>query len=68
MKKPTLRVTKWMGDIPIEAECTACPDQEKMKTASADHRPNKAEYQQNLQRAFDRHLVEAHTSLSANEP
>ena len=26
MKKPTLRVTKWLGDIPIEANCTACSD------------------------------------------
>ena len=26
MKKPTLRVTKCLGDIPIEANCTACSD------------------------------------------
>jgi hypothetical protein len=25
MKKPTLRVTRWLGDIPAEAYCTACP-------------------------------------------
>jgi hypothetical protein len=35
MKKPTLRVTKWLGDIPIEANCTACSDLSfKAKTAS----------------------------------
>ena len=32
-KEPTLRITKWLkaasipgSDIPLEAECTACPD------------------------------------------
>jgi len=25
MKKPTLRVTKWLADIPVEAHCTQCP-------------------------------------------
>ena len=25
MKKPTIRVTKWLGDIPVEANCSACP-------------------------------------------
>jgi hypothetical protein len=24
MKKPTLRVTKWLGNIPVEASCTLC--------------------------------------------
>ena len=24
MKKPTLRVTRWLGDISVEAYCTAC--------------------------------------------
>jgi len=24
MKKPTLRVTKWVADIPVEAHCTQC--------------------------------------------
>jgi hypothetical protein len=38
------------------------PGPGKMKAASAHHRPNKAEYQQNLQRAFDRHFIETHKS------
>jgi hypothetical protein len=67
MKKPVLRVTKWLGDIPVEAECTACPGLGTMKVASTHHRPNKAEYQQNLQRAFDRHLVEVHKLWSIDE-
>jgi hypothetical protein len=25
MKKPTIRVTKWLSDIPVEACCSACP-------------------------------------------
>jgi hypothetical protein len=24
MKKPTLRVTKWLSDIPVEASCSVC--------------------------------------------
>jgi hypothetical protein len=38
MKKPTLRVTKWLGDIPIEANCTACSDL-SFKAKTATHRP-----------------------------
>jgi hypothetical protein len=26
MKKPVLRVTKWLRDIPIEGRCTLCPE------------------------------------------
>lgn len=25
MRKPTIRATKWLGDIPVEACCSACP-------------------------------------------
>jgi len=25
MKKPMIRVTKWLGDIPVEAACSVCP-------------------------------------------
>jgi hypothetical protein len=64
MKKPFLRVTKWLGDIPIEAVCILCPDV-VFHAASAHHRPNKAEYQEKLQRSFDRHVQDAH---AANAP
>jgi hypothetical protein len=62
MKKPMLRVTKWLGDIPVEAECTACAARSKFQAASMHHRPNHAEYQEQLQRAFDRHLKEEHSN------
>ncbi|HEY3620212.1 MAG TPA: hypothetical protein VGK96_25670 [Candidatus Sulfotelmatobacter sp.] len=59
MKKPFLRVTKWLGDIPVEAECTACPAG-KFRATSTSHRPNREEYQKQLERAFDHHLKSAH--------
>jgi hypothetical protein len=59
MKKPTLRVTKWLGDIPVEARCTLCPDS-RFTVASTHDRPQKAEYSEQLQRAFDHHVAECH--------
>jgi hypothetical protein len=59
VKKPALRVTKWLGDIPIEGQCTNCPDS-LFRVAAAHHRPQKAEYSEMLQRAFDFHVVECH--------
>ena len=38
LKKPALRVTKWLDDIPIEANCTACSDL-SFKAKTATHRP-----------------------------
>jgi hypothetical protein len=64
MKKPFLRVTKWLGDIPVEAECTACRDEAKFRVASASHRPTREEYSAQLQRAFDQHLKTAHAPES----
>jgi hypothetical protein len=60
MKKPSLHVTKWLGDIPVEAECTACPSAGKFRATSASHRPNCEEYRKQLERAFDHHLKSAH--------
>jgi hypothetical protein len=64
MKRPILRVTKWLADIPIEGCCSLCPEELFRPTASG-HRPNKAEYQEKLQRAFDRHVQDVHVQ---NEP
>src|ERR1700693_1713720 len=55
MKKPTLHVVQWLGDIPVEAECTACRGEARFRAASASHRPNREEFSSQLQRAFDRH-------------
>lgn len=59
MKKPTLRVTKWLGDIPIEGSCTLCPTT-LFRPAPVHHRPQKTEYTEMLQRAFDRHVADCH--------
>ena len=67
MKKPSLRVTRWLGEIPVEATCTSCPDA-VFRVASTHHRPKKAEYQEWLQRAFDRHLLDAHGQGEVRPP
>jgi hypothetical protein len=59
MKRPLLRVTKWLAEIPVEACCSLCADA-IFRPATSHHRPNKIEYQQKLQEAFDRHLFERH--------
>ena len=58
-KKPTLRVTKWLGTIPVEAECTACAGV-KFKASSGGHRPSHEAYTKSLQQQFDAHLKQAH--------
>jgi hypothetical protein len=60
MKKPTLRVTKWLGDIPVEALCTQCPTA-SFKAQGTGHRPNRAEYQKSLQAQFDVHCQAVHS-------
>ena len=58
-KKPTLRGTKWLGTIPVEAECTACAGV-KFKPIAGSHRPGQEEYAKSLQQQFDAHLKQAH--------
>jgi hypothetical protein len=59
MKKPIIRVTKWLGDIPVEASCSACPGV-VFRAAGSSHRPNREEYQKSLQAQFDAHCKVAH--------
>jgi hypothetical protein len=59
MKKPFLRVTKWLGDIPVEAVCTSCTEV-KFQVRPTSHRPSREEYQKALQREFDHHLKTIH--------
>ncbi len=61
MKKPSLHVTKWLGDIPVEIECTSCLEW-RFRATSTSHRPNREEYSQQLQRAFDQHFKIVHQS------
>jgi hypothetical protein len=53
MKKPTLRVTRWLADIPVEAHCTLCSA--SFKARGTSHRPSREEYQNFLQTQFDAH-------------
>jgi hypothetical protein len=67
MKKPSLHVTKWLRDIPVEAECTACPNEGKFRVAPTSHRPNGEEYRKQLQSAFDQHVKSVHKREDSNE-
>ena len=59
MKKPILRVKKWLSDIPVEATCTACPAI-SFRAQGTGHRPNREEYQRSLQAQFDAHCRAIH--------
>jgi hypothetical protein len=59
MKKPVIRVTKWLADIPVEATCSACPDV-RFRAQGSSHRPNREEYQRSLQMQFDDHCNTEH--------
>jgi hypothetical protein len=59
MKKPFLRVTKWLGNIPVEATCTSCANV-KFQVRSTSHRPGREEYEKALQRDFDHHCNAVH--------
>jgi hypothetical protein len=60
MKKPTIRVTKWLRDIPVEAGCNACPGV-VFKANGSSHRPNRVEYQKSIQAQFDAHCKAVHS-------
>ena len=59
MKKARLHVTKWLRDIPVEAECTACQGMQ-FKASGLRHRPNREEYVESLQRQFEAHSKAVH--------
>jgi len=60
MKKPTIRVTKWLTDIPIEATCSACTGV-TFTAKGSGHRPNREEYQRSLQAQFEAHCKQLHS-------
>lgn len=60
MKKPTVRVTKWLQDIPVEATCSLCTNV-SFRAAAQRHKPNREEYQRSLQAQFDEHVKLAHS-------
>ena len=59
MKKPAIRVTKWLSDIPVEATCTACASV-VFRAQGSSHRPNRDEYQSSLQLQFNAHVAAEH--------
>jgi len=59
MKKPFLRVTKWLGDIPVEAHCILCPET-IFKARSESHRPSCDEYAKSLEAQFQEHRKLVH--------
>jgi len=67
MPKPFLRVTKWLGDIPVEAECRACPGGDTFRVQPSGHRPKRDEYAKQLQRAFEEHLQRVHVQANVKE-
>ena len=66
MKKPSLRVTKWLGDIPVAGECRSCVGV-AFDAKSASHRPSREEYQKSLQSQFDAHVKKVHVRPDANQ-
>ena len=61
MKRPILRVTRWLADIPVEAYCTGCTGA-TFRAKGSSHRPNREEYQKSLQAQFDEHLKLTHVA------
>jgi ribosome-binding protein aMBF1 (putative translation factor) len=62
----SLKVTKWLGDIPVEGVCTSCPDAQ-FRPSWNNHRPNKAQIEEKMKQAFGRHSREAHTHEDASQ-
>jgi hypothetical protein len=71
-ERPTLRITRWLRStqpaIPIEAECSACPngqfkiphDKRSERTQTLDGPPDRDRYSDILQRQFEEHLRSDH--------
>ncbi|HSS98638.1 MAG TPA: hypothetical protein VLK33_16505 [Terriglobales bacterium] len=52
MKKPSLRVTKWLSMTPAVAECTGCSKEFKVPLASLSRTKDAQEH---LKKQFDEH-------------
>ncbi len=60
MKKPTIRVTKWLSDIPVQASCSACPGV-VFKAKGSGPRPSREEFQKSIRARFDEHCKAVHS-------
>jgi hypothetical protein len=73
-EKPTFRITRWLrtsktpgGEIPLEAECTACKDAQfiiKHDVRERYHAPDRESNLARLQSQFDAHVNAVHTRKS----
>jgi hypothetical protein len=59
-QEPCLHITQWLGDIPVEGECTSCLSI-RFQVKSFVHLPSREKYELILQRAFDEHFNRAHS-------
>lgn len=64
LRTPVIRVTKWLGDIPVEAVCSSCSNV-SFRAQGSSHRPNRQEYQMSLQSQFDAHCKSEHSQQAA---
>jgi hypothetical protein len=60
MNKPSLKVTKWLGNIPVEGVCACCADAQ-FRPSWNHRRPDKTACEEKMKREFDRHFREVHT-------
>jgi hypothetical protein len=66
MTEPSLRVMNWLGDIPVEGECTSCLAV-RFQVKPLSHHPNCDDYQADLKSAFDRHFAAVHARRDARQ-
>jgi hypothetical protein len=66
VNQPSLKLTKWLGDIPIHGECSFCLSLETFSTVPAA-KPDRADCMEQLERAFARHVGEFHQFLRTGD-
>jgi hypothetical protein len=66
ISSPSLRITKWMGNIPVEGGCTSCADV-NLKVQATTHRPALEEYRTALAAAFELHFKHVHMRDDASQ-
>jgi hypothetical protein len=59
MAAPSLKFTRWLGDIPLSGQCSICLSKARFQVKQTA-KPDKTGCKAQLQQAFDRHLEGAH--------
>ncbi len=60
MKKPIIGVTKWLGDIPVEANCKLV-SRRRLQSEEFEPSAKPREYQKSLQEQVDSHCKAVHS-------